>query len=77
MPIRVRFIVGGLNQAEVLGFPNSAEALKGGRSGSLIDVIGYSATGSLYAAAGFVAMTAIAVRWRADLWPVHAPANAR
>jgi len=46
-------------------------------AGSLIDVIGYSATGSLYAAAGFVAMTAIAVRWRADLWPVHAPANAR
>ena len=45
--------------------------------GSLIDVIGYSATGSLFAAAGFVAMLAIAIRWRADLWPVHAPANAR
>ena len=46
-------------------------------AGSLIDIIGYSATGSLYAAAGFIAMLAIAVRWRADLWPVHAPANAR
>ncbi|QOZ52029.1 MFS transporter [Bradyrhizobium sp. CCBAU 53338] len=46
-------------------------------AGSLIDVIGYSATGSLYAAAGFVAMLGIAIRWRADLWPVHAPANAR
>ncbi|WOH84751.1 MFS transporter [Bradyrhizobium sp. BEA-2-5] len=46
-------------------------------AGSLIDVIGYSATGSLYAAAGFFAMLAIAIRWRADLWPVHAPANAR
>ena len=46
-------------------------------AGSLIDVIGYSATGSLYAAAGFVAMLAIAIRWRAELWPVHAPANAR
>ncbi|MBR0793354.1 MFS transporter [Bradyrhizobium manausense] len=46
-------------------------------AGSLIDLIGYSATGSLYAAAGFVAMLAIAIRWRADLWPVHAPANAR
>lgn len=46
-------------------------------AGSLIDVIGYSATGSLYAAAGFIAMLAIAIRWRADLWPVHAPANAR
>ncbi|MDA9430563.1 MFS transporter [Bradyrhizobium sp. CCBAU 51627] len=45
-------------------------------AGSLIDIIGYSATGSLYAAAGFIAMLAIAIRWRADLWPVHAPANA-
>jgi hypothetical protein len=46
-------------------------------AGSLIDIIGYSATGSLYAAAGFIAMLAIAIRWRADLWPLHAPANAR
>ena len=46
-------------------------------AGSLIDIIGFSATGSLYAAAGFIAMLAIAIRWRADLWPVHAPANAR
>lgn len=46
-------------------------------AGSLIDVIGYSATGALYTVAGFVAMLAIAIRWRADLWPAHAPANAR
>ena len=46
-------------------------------AGSLIDIIGFSATGSLYAAAGFIAMLAIAIRWRADLWPVHAPANSR
>ena len=46
-------------------------------AGSLIDLIGYSATGSLYAISGFIAMMAIAMRWRADLWPVHAPANAR
>jgi len=46
-------------------------------AGSLIDLIGYTATGSLLAAAGFVAMLAIALHWRADLWPVHAPANAR
>ncbi|MBC9877498.1 MFS transporter [Bradyrhizobium sp. INPA01-394B] len=46
-------------------------------AGSLIEIIGYSATGSLYAGAGFIAMLAIAIRWRADLWPVHAPANAR
>ncbi len=45
-------------------------------AGSLIDLIGYSATGTLYAASGLVAMMAIALHWRADLWPVHAPANA-
>lgn len=44
-------------------------------AGSLIDIIGYSATGALYAVSGFVAMLAIAVHWRADLWPVRAPAN--
>jgi MFS family permease len=44
-------------------------------AGSLIDLIGYSATGTLYAAAGLVAMMAIALHWRADLWPAHAPAN--
>jgi predicted MFS family arabinose efflux permease len=45
-------------------------------AGSLIDLIGYSATGTLYAASGLIAMAAIALHWRADLWPVHAPANA-
>lgn len=46
-------------------------------AGSLIDLIGYTATGTLLAAAGFIAMLSIALHWRADLWPVHAPANAR
>ena len=46
-------------------------------AGSLIDLIGYSAMGTLYAAAGLLAMMAIALHWRADLWPIHAPANAR
>jgi MFS family permease len=46
-------------------------------AGSLIDEIGFPATGTLYAAAGLAAMIAIALRWRADLWNVHAPANAR
>ena len=45
-------------------------------AGSLIDLIGYSATGTLYAASGLIAMAAIALHWRADLWPVHAAANA-
>jgi MFS family permease len=46
-------------------------------AGSLIDLIGYTATGTLYAASGLMAMAAIALHWRAELWPVHAPANAR
>jgi hypothetical protein len=46
-------------------------------AGSLIDLIGYSATGTLYALSGLIVMAAIALHWRADLWPVHAPANAR
>jgi hypothetical protein len=46
-------------------------------AGSLIDLIGYSATGTLYAVLGIISMTAIAVYWRLDLWPLHAPANAR
>jgi MFS family permease len=46
-------------------------------AGSLIDLVGYAATGTLYAIAGLTLMAAVALHWRADLWPVHAPANAR
>ena len=46
-------------------------------AGSLIDLIGFAATGTLYAAAGMALMMAIVLHWRADLWHVHAPANAR
>jgi MFS family permease len=46
-------------------------------AGSLIDLIGYTATGTLYAVSGLLAMAAIVLNWRAELWPVHAPANAR
>jgi predicted MFS family arabinose efflux permease len=46
-------------------------------AGSLIDLVGYAAMGTLYAAAGLALMMAIALHWRADLWHVHAPANAR
>ena len=46
-------------------------------AGSLIDGIGFAATGTLYAMAGMALMLAIVLHWRADLWPVHAPANAR
>src|SRR6266852_8846871 len=46
-------------------------------AGSLIDGIGFTATGTLYAATGLTLMLAIATHWREDLWPLHAPANAR
>ena len=46
-------------------------------AGALIDEVGFAATATLYAAAGLALMMAVALRWRTDLWHVHAPANAR
>jgi MFS family permease len=46
-------------------------------AGSLISEIGFVATASLYAAIGLLLMLFIALHWRADLWHIHAPANAR
>ena len=46
-------------------------------AGSLIGEIGFAATGTLYAAIGLALMMAIVLHWRADLWHVHAPANAK
>lgn len=46
-------------------------------AGSLIDLVGFAAMGTLYATAGLALMATIALHWRADLWHVHAPANAR
>jgi MFS family permease len=68
---RYRGRVMGVRMMVIYGLPIGLVA-----AGSLIDVIGYGATGSLYAISGLIAMAAIALHWRADLWPVHAPANA-
>jgi len=46
-------------------------------AGSLIDAMGFAATATLYAAAGLTLMLAIVLHWRADLWHLHAPANAK
>ncbi len=46
-------------------------------AGSLIDKVGFAATGTLYAAVGLMLMLAIVLHWRADLWHLHAPANAK
>ena len=69
---RLRGRVMGVRMMVIYGLPLGLLA-----AGGLIDLIGYRATGTLYAASGLVAMLAIALHWRADLWPVHAPANAR
>jgi hypothetical protein len=46
-------------------------------AGSLIEEIGFASTGTLYAAAGLALMLAIVLHWRAELWHLHAPANAK
>jgi len=46
-------------------------------SGPLIANYGYPATATLYCAIGLVFTFLIAVRWRAHLWGLGAPANAR
>jgi Major Facilitator Superfamily len=46
-------------------------------AGSLIDLVGFAATATLYAASGLTLMLVIATHWREDLWPLHAPANVR
>lgn len=61
----------GLRMMVIYGLPIGLLA-----AGSLIDVIGFTATGTLYAAAGLFAMMMIALHWRAELWPAHAQANA-
>jgi predicted MFS family arabinose efflux permease len=46
-------------------------------AGALIDAIGFAAMATLYAVAGLALMQAIALNWRADLWHLNAPANAK
>jgi hypothetical protein len=62
----------GMRMMVIYGLPLGLLA-----AGSLIDLIGYTATDTLYAASGLAMMLAIALYWRADLWALHAPANAR
>src|SRR6516164_8110686 len=65
---RFRGRVMGVRMMVIYGLPFGLLA-----AGSLIDLVGFSATATLYAASGLALMTAIALRWREDLWPVHAP----
>ena len=62
----------GVRMLTVYGLPFGLMA-----AGSLIDQVGFVATATLYVAAGLAMLMAIALHWRADLWHVHAPANAK
>lgn len=62
----------GVRMMVIYGLPLGLMA-----AGSLIEEIGFAATGTLYAIGGLALMLAVVLHWRADLWPVHAPANAR
>ena len=46
-------------------------------AGLLIDRIGFAATAWAYCLTGVALTALIALRWRAELWPLGAPANAR
>jgi MFS family permease len=46
-------------------------------SGPLIGRFGYTATATLYCAIGLAFTLVIAIRWRAELWQLAAPANIR
>jgi hypothetical protein len=69
-PFRGRVM--GVRMMVIYGLPLGLLA-----AGSLIDLIGFAATVTLYAGTGLMLMLAIAMHWRDDLWPLHAPANAR
>lgn len=62
----------GVRMLAIYGMPFGLLA-----SGGMIDKVGFTATGTLYAAVGLTLTLAIVLRWRADLWHPHAPANAK
>ena len=62
----------GVRMMVIYGLPIGLMA-----AGVLIERIGFAAAGSLYAIAGIVFTIWVALRWRADLWQVDAPANSR
>jgi hypothetical protein len=69
---RFRGRVMGVRMLAIYGVPIGLLA-----AGALIERLGFAATASLYCAVGIGLTALIALRWRADLWPRDAPANAR
>jgi len=62
----------GLRMLAIYGLPLGLLA-----AGALIDRIGFVPTATLYCGIGVTLTLLIALRWRAALWPLDAPANAR
>ena len=62
----------GLRMLAIYGLPLGLLA-----AGALIDRIGFAPTATLYCSVGLTLTLLIALRWRAVLWPLDAPANAR
>jgi len=62
----------GLRMLAIYGLPLGLLA-----AGALIDRIGFARTATLYCGVGVTLTLLIALRWRAALWPLDAPANAR
>jgi predicted MFS family arabinose efflux permease len=62
----------GMRMLAIYGLPIGLLA-----AGALIDRIGFVPTATLYCLVGIILTVSIALRWRAALWPLHAPANAR
>ena len=69
---RFRGRIMGVRQLAIYGSPIG---LLG--AGALIEYVGFAVTASLYCLVGAALTGLIAVYWRAALWPVDAPANAR
>jgi Major Facilitator Superfamily len=69
---RYRGRVMGVRTLAIYGVPPGLLA-----AGALIDWIGYAATVSVFCVVGSALTTLIALHWRAALWPLSAPANAR
>ena len=70
--VQLRGRVMGVRMLAIYGLPVGLLV-----AGVLIERIGFSNTVTLYAGIGLACVLLIAAHWRADLWPVQAPANAR
>jgi hypothetical protein len=69
---RFRGRVMGVRMLAIYGVPIGLLA-----AGALIERLGFAVTASLYCLVGSALTLLIALHWRADLWPIDAPANAR